>query len=336
MSTDTIDLDHLTENDTRYDEIFLSVLQSQGKIEPFIDCFFKFLYRRTDFFLIQETAQQPYGFPAGIAEQIVSKTFKKYDDLCKDKLKKKLLESNDEITKKIPKQAVSNKKSNQSLNSVGAKPLTSENECIDLKKKQEIFQANSSSYNGAIRDQYSWSQTIKDLDVQVKINSSVKSSKDVKIKIEKSSLHVASRDSCGVWTDLIRDSLSWKIKPDECTWSLLPGDHIHIYLEKTEERWWEKLLDKEEKLDIKNMNPEKPIEDLEPEAQAKIKQLMYDEQQKRLGLPTSEQQQYQDVLKKAWNIEGSPFKGTPFDPSIIKSPNELDMMNQMNQEDIPK
>ena len=46
MSTDTIDLDHLTENDTRYDEIFLSVLQSQGKIEPFIDCFFKFLYRR--------------------------------------------------------------------------------------------------------------------------------------------------------------------------------------------------------------------------------------------------------------------------------------------------
>ncbi len=175
-------------------------------------------------------------------------------------------------------------------------------------------------------------------------------------------MHVASRDSCGVWTDLIRDSLSWKIKPDECTWSLLPGDHIHvnisllfyllyliwfillnlvkinkqIYLEKTEERWWEKLLDKEEKLDIKNMNPEKPIEDLEPEAQAKIKQLMYDEQQKRLGLPTSEQQQYQDVLKKAWNIEGSPFKGTPFDPSIIKSPNELDMMNQMNQEDIPK
>ena len=95
-------------------------------------------------------------------------------------------------------------------------------------------------------------------------------------------------------------------------------------------------MDKEEKLDIKNMNPEKPMEDLEPEAQAKIKQLMYDEQQKRLGLPTSEQQQYQDVLKKAWNVEGSPFKGTPFDPSIIKPPNELDMMNQMNlEENIP-
>ena len=39
----------------------------------------------------------------------------------------------------------------------------------DLKKKQEIFQNNSSSYNGAIRDNYSWSQTIKDIDVRVKV-----------------------------------------------------------------------------------------------------------------------------------------------------------------------
>lgn len=83
-------------------------------------------------------------------------------------------------------------------------------------------------------------------------------------------------------------------------------------------------MEKEEKLDLKNMNPEKPMEDLEPEAQAKLKQLMYDEQQKRLGLPTSEQQKMNDLLKKSWDAEGSPFKGTPFDPSIIKNPNEND------------
>lgn len=43
---DLFDLDHLNEKDTRYDELFLSVLQSEGKIEPFIDSVFKFLYRR--------------------------------------------------------------------------------------------------------------------------------------------------------------------------------------------------------------------------------------------------------------------------------------------------
>ena len=38
-----------------------------------------------------------------------------------------------------------------------------------LEKQQKVFQANPASYNGAIRDSYSWTQTIKDLDVTVKV-----------------------------------------------------------------------------------------------------------------------------------------------------------------------
>ena len=89
-------------------------------------------------------------------------------------------------------------------------------------------------------------------------------------------------------------------------------------MEKVDERWWENLLANEEKIDLKFINPEKPMEDLEPEAQEKIKQMMYDEQQKRLGLPTSEEQKRDDMLRKAWNLEGSPFKGTDYDPSLVK------------------
>ena len=29
-------------------------------------------------------------------------------------------------------------------------------------------------------------------------------------------------------------------------------------------------------------------------------------------------QKAHDILKKAWNAEGSPFKGTPFDPSRVQ------------------
>ncbi len=65
---------------------------------------------------------------------------------------------------------------------------------------------------------------------------------------------------------------------------------MKINLEKVEERWWEKLLDNEEKIDLKSIHPEKPFDELDQESQAKIKQMMYDEQQKRLGLPTSDDQ----------------------------------------------
>lgn len=50
------------------------------------------------------------------------------------------------------------------------------------------------------------------------------------------------------------------------------------------------MLENEEKLDLKNMNPEKPMDELDEVSQAKIKQMMFDEHQKRLGLPTSEEQ----------------------------------------------
>ncbi len=44
MSVDNIDV--LSEKEKRYDEMFLSMLQNEGKIQPFIDQVFRFLYRR--------------------------------------------------------------------------------------------------------------------------------------------------------------------------------------------------------------------------------------------------------------------------------------------------
>lgn len=65
----------------------------------------------------------------------------------------------------------------------------------------------------------------------LKISSSIKSSKDVRVKIEKTSLSVATRDQTSQqWSSIIDDNLAFKIKPDECTWSLFPGDHIHVCL----------------------------------------------------------------------------------------------------------
>ena len=51
----------------------------------------------------------------------------------------------------------------------------------DLKKKQEKFQQDPNSYNGAIRENYTWTQTIKDIDVRVKVSFAMRSSNSTRI-----------------------------------------------------------------------------------------------------------------------------------------------------------
>lgn len=40
-----------------------------------------------------------------------------------------------------------------------------------------------------------------------------------------------------------------------------------------------------------------------------------------IGELTSEQIKQQEILRKAWDAEGSPFKGQPFDPNIVQFQN---------------
>lgn len=40
-----------------------------------------------------------------------------------------------------------------------------------LSREQKLFQSRPETYNGADRDLYSWTQTITDLDVRVKVKS---------------------------------------------------------------------------------------------------------------------------------------------------------------------
>lgn len=61
-------------------------------------------------------------------------------------------------------------------------------------------------------------------------------------------------------------------------------------MEKREERWWESVLTSEEKISVRKIDASRPMTDLDDEAQAKIAEMMYNEQQKRMGKPTSQEQ----------------------------------------------
>jgi len=62
---------------------------------------------------------------------------------------------------------------------------------------------------------------------------------------------------------------------------------MKVNLEKVQERWWDAMFVDEPKISVRKIDASRPMTDLDDEAQAKIEELMYNEQQKRLGLPQS-------------------------------------------------
>ncbi|XP_063443965.1 nudC domain-containing protein 3-like [Mytilus trossulus] len=187
----------------------------------------------------------------------------------------------------------------------------------ELARQQAIYQASSESYNGAIRDNYSWSQSITDLDICLKIPNYIKKGKDIKVCIEKKHIKVSHKDESGQMVELMNGELCWEINKEESIWNLVPTEHILINLDKKQERWWEAILTTEPKINVQKIDASRPMTDLDDESQTKIEEMMFNERQKKLGLPQSHEKKVHDVLAQAWNAEGSPFKGQPFDPSKL-------------------
>lgn len=99
---------------------------------------------------------------------------------------------------------------------------------------------SSDSYNGAVRENYTWSQTISDIDVLVKLPSCIKTAKDLRVRIDSKEIKIEARTSrveqnqeveeCRyfVWTTIFKGELCFKVRKDESVWSIVPEQHINV------------------------------------------------------------------------------------------------------------
>ncbi|XP_053648931.1 nudC domain-containing protein 3 isoform X3 [Cherax quadricarinatus] len=183
--------------------------------------------------------------------------------------------------------------------------------------KSRKHDSNFDTTNGAVRDSYAWTQTIEDMEVRVTVPDNVLRGKQVRVILQASFIEVGVQEPGLVWHTLLKGKLIHNIKAEESLWSLLPGEHISIHLEKSEECWWDRLMSSEDPIDLKKISAERDYATLPQEERQKIQQLVWNKQQQDQGKPTTDQLKMESVLRKAWNIEGSPFQGKPYDPSLI-------------------
>ncbi|KAM4036815.1 nudC domain-containing protein 3 [Anomaloglossus baeobatrachus] len=324
----------------RYDHALLGILQHVGNIQDFLNVYFGFLYRKTDFYRLLVGPQNRMGFPPGTAQNMVLQAFKSYERLAmqdheqrvqsfQETLKKKVemlsessdapgaaeevvLEASAEASPVNPEEPIVP----EPQETAQASASNTEDAAAEPQSQENTSQADSDSYNGAVRENYTWSQDYSDLEIKVPVPKDVVKGRQVSVDLRSTCIRVALRDSQGERV-LMDGNFTHKINAETSLWSLEPGKCISISLSKCGEYWWNAVLEGEEKIDIDKINKERSMATVDDDEHAVLDRLTFDYHQKLQGKPQSHELKVHDMLKKGWDADGSPFKGQAFDPSMF-------------------
>ncbi|XP_076876775.1 nudC domain-containing protein 3 [Brachyhypopomus gauderio] len=351
-----------------YDNALLGILQHVGNIQNFLQIFFGFLYRKTDFYRLLTSPNDRMGFPPGVAEKMVLKTFRLFEKLAAHDRERamQLVEEAKAVPavaqelevqsqaedaasaagKEDPARATASRaeppgaaastsrdetdvQSAESEQPAGASTGTDAEDSVAATATgsdsradvpgQSNFQSNPDSYNGAVRENYSWSQDYTDVEVRVFVQPNIIKGRQVSVSLQSDRVRVAVKEGMSEKV-LMEGEFTHKINMENSLWSLEPGQCVLLSLSKCGEVWWSAVLKGEKEIDVNQINRERSMATVDEEEHAVLDRLTFDYHQKLQGKPQSHEMKVHDMLKKGWDAEGSPFKGQQFDPSMFNIP----------------
>ncbi|NXD16560.1 NUDC3 protein, partial [Nothocercus nigrocapillus] len=301
-----------------YDQALLGILQHVGNVEEFLRVLFGFLYRKTDFYRLLRRPGDRLGFPPGAAQAMALQAFKVFERMARQDDEKRRQELEAKLRKKEEEEAAAAARLTPSaaapememepvaehvsapdtegaagprepVDVAPAAPSSSAAEPprpAELPTRQEQFQTNPDSYNGAVRENYAWSQDYSDLEIKVPVPKHIVKGKQVAVDISSGAIRVAVLEG-GSQRVLMEGKLTHKINTESSLWSLEPGKCVLISLSKGDEYWWNAVLEGEERIDIDKINKERSMATVDEEEHAVLDRLTFDYHQKLQGKPQS-------------------------------------------------
>ncbi|XP_009601406.1 protein BOBBER 1-like [Nicotiana tomentosiformis] len=149
--------------------------------------------------------------------------------------------------------------------------------------------------NGLDLENYSWNQSLQEVNVNIPVPPGTKS-RFIVCDISKNRLKVGLKGQ----PPIIDGELYRPVKVDDCFWSLEDQKSISVLLTKKDQMdWWKCCVKGEPEIDTQKAEPESSkLADLDPETRSTVEKMMFDQRQKSMGLPTSDETQKQEILKK--------------------------------------
>ena len=307
--------------DEKFDGLFMTAIQQSEGIDNFFNNMFSFMRRKTDFFTLADKSKN-------IVNQALEKHLKEYMDdkareaalkakeqeekrkreakAAEEAAKRKQGESTaqveevtDEEAERIMKEQEAKKKQasgDDEMKSESPKKEGDDEEGKDDKKEDKGMKPNSG--NGGDLDNYRWTQTLEEITMFVKLPDGV-TSKQLDIQMKASSLKIGVKGQ----TPIIDGPLHKKIKTGDSLWTL-ETDGAKRTLQLTFVKvdgmsWWNCIIEGDPKIDTQKVEPENSkLSDLDSETRSTVEKMMFDQQQKQKGLPTSEELQKKNQMKK--------------------------------------
>ncbi|KAF7320373.1 CS domain-containing protein [Mycena kentingensis (nom. inval.)] len=142
---------------------------------------------------------------------------------------------------------------------------------------------------------YTWTQELAEVDVVVPVPKGTRS-RDLAISIQKKKLSVGFKGQDAI----LSGELCHDIKVEDSTWTLEDTQSILVHLEKiNQQQWWENVLTHHPKIDTRKIEPtNSKLSDLDGETRGMVEKMMFDNQQKQLGKPTSDEMKKQEAVAK--------------------------------------
>ena len=101
-----------------------------------------------------------------------------------------------------------------------------------------------------------------------------------------------------------------RIKVEDSFWSVEDDNYLLLNLDKAREGIWGTVLKGDREIDTKRADNAKRLDEFDLETQGHLQKVLYEQNRKLRGLPTTDEQKKIDLMNKLKKMEGSPFYGS--------------------------